>query len=53
MIVHVVLFRPKPDLWREKRREHAAILEFESLAGLQEYLEHPAHEGPEALAALA
>ena len=82
MILHVVLFRPKPGLGEGKRQglakafasaiddisaikrarigrrrthgrpyeqlmredyTHAAILEFEDLAGLRSYLEHPAH----------
>ena len=83
MIVHAVLFRPRPDLTAEQRaslvdafsaalREisvirrssvgerithgrgyerlmrtnysHAAFLEFDDVAGLRAYLEHPAHE---------
>ena len=82
MILHVVLFRPRPGLGEEQRQglvkafaaainnigsikrarigrrrthgrayeqlmredyTHAAILEFEDLAGLKAYLEHPAH----------
>jgi hypothetical protein len=82
MILHVVLFRPKPELNPDARRglvkafadaidgigsikrarigrrrthgrpyeqlmredyTHAAILEFDDLAGLKAYLEHPAH----------
>jgi hypothetical protein len=82
MIVHVVLFRPRPGLDERQRQglakafaaaiddigsikrarigrrrthgrayeqlmredyTHAAILEFEDLAGLKTYLEHPAH----------
>jgi hypothetical protein len=83
MMAHVVLFRPKPELSFEARREllhvfstalreigsirrvrigrrrtfgrsyeqlmqedftHAAILEFDDLAGLASYLDHPAHQ---------
>jgi hypothetical protein len=82
MILHVVLFRPRPGLGEDQRQSlanafasaidnisaikrarigrrrthgrpyeqlmredytHAAILEFEDLAGLRAYLEHPAH----------
>ena len=82
MIVHIVLFRPRPGLAEEQRRgladafadaidniaaikrarigrrrthgrayeqlmredySYAAILEFDDLAGLRAYLEHPAH----------
>ena len=82
MILHVVLFRPRPGLGGEQRQSlaqafasaidnipsikrarigrrrthgrpyeqlmredysHAAVLEFEDLAGLKAYLEHPAH----------
>ena len=82
MILHVVLFRPRPGLGKDQRQDlakafasaidhisaikrarigrrrthgrpyeqlmredytHAAILEFEDLAGLRAYLEHPAH----------
>ena len=82
MILHVVLFRPRPALGPDERRmltqafagaindigaikkarlgrrrthgrayeqlmhenyTHAAILEFEDLAGLKAYLEHPTH----------
>jgi Stress responsive A/B Barrel Domain len=82
MILHVVLFKPKPELNPDARRglvkafadaidrigsikrarigrrrthgrpyeqlmredyTHAAILEFDDLAGLKAYLEHPAH----------
>jgi hypothetical protein len=82
MILHVVLFRPKPGLGEDQRQglakafasaidnistikrarigrrrthgrpyeqlmredyTHAAVLEFEDLAGLRAYLEHPAH----------
>jgi len=82
MILHVVLFRPRPGLGEAQRQglakafaaaidnigpikrarigrrrmhgrayeqlmradyTHAAILEFEDLAGLKTYLEHPAH----------
>jgi hypothetical protein len=82
MILHVVLFRPRPGLGEEQRRAlanafadvidnigaikrarigrrrthgrayeqlmredytHAAVLEFDDLAGLKAYLEHPAH----------
>jgi hypothetical protein len=82
MMLHVILFRPKPDLGKEARRglaaafadaideigsikkarlgrrrthgrpyeqlmredyTHIALLEFEDLAGLKTYLEHPAH----------
>jgi hypothetical protein len=82
MILHVVLFRPKPGLGKDQRQglakafasaidnisvikrarigrrrthgrpyeqlmredyTHAAVLEFEDLAGLRAYLEHPAH----------
>lgn len=82
MILHLVLFRPRPGLGEEQRQglanafaaainnigsikrarigrrrthgrayeqlmredyTHAAILEFEDLAGLKTYLEHPAH----------
>jgi hypothetical protein len=84
MILHLVLFRPRPSLDDDARRglakafadaineigsikrarigrrrthgrayeqlmrenyTHAAILEFEDLAGLQAYLEHPTHAG--------
>ena len=83
MIVHLVLFRPKPGLDPAARRElasafssavsaihsvrrarlgrrrmvgrpyerlmqedytHAAMLEFDDIAGLRAYLEHPAHD---------
>ena len=82
MILHVVLFRPRPGLSEEQRKDlaeafagaidnissikrarigrrrthgrayeqlmredytHAALLEFDDLAGLKAYLEHPAH----------
>jgi hypothetical protein len=82
MILHVVLFRPRPGLGKDRRQglakafagaidsistikrarigrrrthgrpyeqlmgedyTHAAVLEFEDLAGLRAYLEHPAH----------
>lgn len=82
MILHVVLFRPRPGLGEEQRQglakafaaaidnissikrarigrrrthgrayeqlmredyTHVAVLEFEDLAGLKTYLEHPAH----------
>ena len=82
MILHVVLFRPRPGLGEEQRQDlakafaaaidnigaikrarigrrrthgrpyeqlmredytHVAVLEFEDLAGLRAYLEHPAH----------
>jgi len=82
MLVHVVLFRPRPDLTAEDRTalvkafsralreipsirrgrvgrrvtlgrpyeqlmrdnyEYAAVLEFDDLAGLKAYLDHPAH----------
>jgi hypothetical protein len=83
MLLHLVMFRPKPDLDRSGRQRlaaalstaiqqipsvrrarvgrrvthgrpyeqlmrvdytHVAMLEFEDVAGLQAYLEHPAHD---------
>ena len=83
MVLHIVLFRPRPDLapadrasliealetalrripsirrFRMGRRvihgagyealmpvslDYAAVIEFDDLAGLKDYLEHPAHE---------